>query len=446
MADLIRRRKTVMTPQSSAPPTTASAPTAPAQLQDMPVFPHVSRAPVSSESSVAQPVSARRHHRPPSTTDTTSTSAAGASGLILYFFAAKKNTRAPCRQLRTAKVIRVTNSCINIAYDEWHRATPTADQHSSLAPNIGSVVRTYCPMKWKSWKVMPDEVRMEVFGQLSTNYNLENVGDELLAYVNRLFAERYKQWKSDLHHHFQAYDDPQVALQGGCLKEFEGREDSWQWLCGHFQEADSVKNAKANKSNRQRKTLLHHSGSRPFSYRMEAWRQGGSKFPEIDVFGYVYVRLGNELAESLHTAMIQKSQLVLQELASQLPPDTLVKSVAPPQDVGFQILTETLDQTLGRRPGTYCRGMENARQRPPRPRESSESSSEVTALKTEVAELKGHLSHLLQSLAHSGIAIPSTSEPRQPEHGHHTSPPVHNVQTSEPHLPDDNVDLGGLFD
>ncbi|BBH09550.1 hypothetical protein Prudu_022078 [Prunus dulcis] len=95
---------------------------------------------------------------------------------------------------------------------------------------------------------------------------------------------------------------------------------------------------------------------------------GGSKFPEIDVFGDVYVRPGNELAESLHTTMVERSQLVLQESASQLSPDTPIESVDPPQDAGFQILTETLDQTLGRRPGTYCRGMGNARRREPRPR------------------------------------------------------------------------------
>ncbi|KAI5314574.1 hypothetical protein L3X38_043750 [Prunus dulcis] len=101
---------------------------------------------------------------------------------------------------------------------------------------------------------------------------------------------------------------------------------------------------------------------------MDARRQGGSKFPEIDVFGDVYVRPGNELAESLHTTMVERSQLVLQESASQLSPDTPIESVDPPQDAGFQILTETLDQTLGRRPGTYCRGMGNARRREPRPR------------------------------------------------------------------------------
>ncbi|CAL9005877.1 unnamed protein product, partial [Prunus brigantina] len=249
-----------------------------------------------------------------------------------------------------------------------------------------------------------------------TNYNLEGLDDESSAYLNRLFSERYKQWKSDLHHYFAAFEDPEVALQEGCPKEFEGREDSWAWLCDHFQAPDFVNKAKVNKGNRKKKTLLHHSGSRPFSYRMDARRREGSKFPEIDVFGDVYVRPGNELAD----------QLVLQESASQLPPETPIESVDPPQDAGFQILTETLDQTLGRRPGTYCRGMGNARQREPRPRPAAQSS---------------------QSLARSGIPIPqfhtATSEPVQPEHPQQTTAPA---QTSESHVPEDNVDFATLFD
>ncbi|BBN69115.1 hypothetical protein Prudu_759S000100, partial [Prunus dulcis] len=122
----------------------------------------------------------------------------------------------------------------------------------------------------------------------------------------------------------------------------------------------------------------------PFSYRMDARRREGSKFPEIDVFGDVYVRPGNELAESLHTTMVERSQLVLQESASQLPPETPIESVAPPQDAGFQ--------TLGRRPGTYCRGMGNARRREPRPRSSAQSNSQVTALTAQVADLQGQMS------------------------------------------------------
>ncbi|CAL8161919.1 unnamed protein product [Prunus armeniaca] len=133
---------------------------------------------------------------------------------------AKKNTWGPCRQLKTAKVTRVTNSRINIGYNERHRAAPKTNQHRSLADDIGHVVRTHCPMKWKSLKIMPDE-RMT-----GTNYNLEELDDESLVYVNRLFAERFKQWKSDLHNNFQAFDDPHVALQKGCPKELEGRKDS----------------------------------------------------------------------------------------------------------------------------------------------------------------------------------------------------------------------------
>jgi len=53
---------------------------------------------------------------------------------------------------------------------------------------------------------------MYVINLLQTNYNLEDLDEESLAYVNILFTERYKQWKSDLHHHFEAFDDPQIAL------------------------------------------------------------------------------------------------------------------------------------------------------------------------------------------------------------------------------------------
>ncbi|CAL8121086.1 unnamed protein product [Prunus armeniaca] len=277
-------------------------------------------------------------------------------------------------------------------------------------------------MQWKSWKVMPDEIKMQVRGQLSTNYDLEDINEETSAYVNRLFGERYKQWKSDLHHHFQAFDDPQVALQEGCPKELEGREDSWAWLCAHFQAPDYVNKAQVNKGNRKKKTLLHHSGSRPFSYRMDARRL---------------------------TTMVERSQLVLQESASQLPPETPIESVDPPHDAGFQILTQTLDHTLGRRPGTYCRGMGNARQREPRPRSSSQANSQVTVLTSRVAELEGQMSVILQSLARSGIPTPnfgaSTSEPVHPEHPQHTTAPA-DAHTSEPHVADDQVDFGTLFD
>ncbi|KAI5316590.1 hypothetical protein L3X38_036297 [Prunus dulcis] len=74
--DLIRRRRAVMTTQSSEPPAQpTSAATVPALMDHLAVGPTGSQVPASLASSVAQPVSARRRHRPASTTDTTSTDA-----------------------------------------------------------------------------------------------------------------------------------------------------------------------------------------------------------------------------------------------------------------------------------------------------------------------------------------------------------------------------------
>ncbi|CAL8116083.1 unnamed protein product [Prunus armeniaca] len=146
--------------------------------------------------------------------------------------------------------------------------------------------------------------------------------------------------------------------------------------------------------------------------------------------------------------MVERSQLVLQESASQLPPETPIESVDPPQDAGFQILTQTLDQTLGRSPGTYCRGMGNARQREPRPRSLSQANSQVTVLTSRVAELEGQMSVILQSLARSGIPILNfgapTSEPVHPEHPQQTTAPV-DAQTSEPHMADDQMSGSAEF-
>ncbi|CAL2247823.1 unnamed protein product [Prunus armeniaca] len=412
----------------SPPPTQPSAATAPAQMDYMLVGPGGSPASASLASFVAQLVSAMHCHRPlAQPTQPRQT---------VWNFLFNFNFIFLCNQEEHPGALSAVED------DKWHRAAATAELHSSLAHDIGHVVRAHCPMKWKYWKVMPDETRMEVCGQLS------------------------------------------VALHEGWPQELEGQEDSWAWLCGHFQEADylnplSLATAvlKAEVEGRKRHGLkklwlnrhvasgphapfnevmpltsqqnplvtrniqctrevteiTNHqtralnafprprgenpqSGRRPrfaeiygghttillnpkppcFTIRnanltTHLPRSGsttqvlsasneGSKFLEIDVFGDIYVRPGNELAESLHTMMMEKSQMVLQESASQLPPDTLLESVDPPHDAGFQILTETLDQTLERRPGTYCRGMGNARRREPRARSSSQSKNQVATL------------------------------------------------------------------
>ncbi|KAB2622496.1 hypothetical protein D8674_024678 [Pyrus ussuriensis x Pyrus communis] len=90
-------------------------------------------------------------------------------------------------------------------------------------------------------------------------------------------------------HSALAHDIGHVALEEGCPKEFKDREDNWAWLCSHFQEPDYVKKAKANKGNREKKTLLHHSNSRPFSYKDGGTTAGNNKFRETNISRPMFV-------------------------------------------------------------------------------------------------------------------------------------------------------------
>ncbi|KAB2614491.1 hypothetical protein D8674_037545 [Pyrus ussuriensis x Pyrus communis] len=93
----------------------------------------------------------------------------------------------------------------------------------------------------------PINVKKAVMDELLTNYNLKDIDKDMFAYLNH-----------DLHQCFQQFDDPHVALEEGCPKEF--------WTTNKIK-------AKVNKINEEKKTLLHHSSSRHFSYRMEARRK-----------------------------------------------------------------------------------------------------------------------------------------------------------------------------
>ncbi|CAL2228475.1 unnamed protein product [Prunus armeniaca] len=167
---------------------------------------------------------------------------------------------------------------------------------------------------------------------------------------------------------------------------------------------------------------------------------GGSKFPEIDVFGNIYVQPRNELTESLHPV----SSLGVRLPTSSRYSDRVCGSSTRcwvsdiDEDVGSDSQEEARDilsrdgecpaEGTSRRPGTYYRGMGNARRREPRPHSSAQSNNQVTALTAKVAELQGQMLVILQSLARSGIPVPqfdaSTSEPVHPEYGHQTSAPA----------------------
>ncbi|CAL8994473.1 unnamed protein product, partial [Prunus brigantina] len=194
------------------------------------------------------------------------------------------------RHLRSRKAVTIAQSSPPPAQPSSAATAPALMDHLPVGPGgsqalASSALSVLQPVSAKRHHRPASTIDATSTG----NYNLEDLDDESLAYVNRLFAGRYKQWKSDLHHHFEAFDDPQVALQEGCPKELDVRED----ICG--------------------------------------------------------------------------------------------------SSTGCWV------SHLGRRPGTYCRGMGNARRREPRPRSSAQSNSQVTALTAKVVELQGQMLVILES-------------------------------------------------
>ncbi|KAB2635543.1 hypothetical protein D8674_026077 [Pyrus ussuriensis x Pyrus communis] len=59
--------------------------------------------------------------------------------------------------------------------------------------------------------------------------------------------------------------------------ELKDRPKDWEWLCKHFTNPKFVKKSVVGQKARESKTLLHHSGSKPFSYRLEARRYYSGK-------------------------------------------------------------------------------------------------------------------------------------------------------------------------
>nr|XP_028952149.1 uncharacterized protein LOC114822149 isoform X4 [Malus domestica] len=440
MSKLITRRRSVI----NAPPTlsASTAPAVSAPLIGEPT-PNVeatstaSQVPVSSTSSVSvESLSARRPHRrcrDPEPSDQTSSASR---------VEAKKNTRGPSRMLKELQGVRQNNSKIKIVYDPQHcGAATTKQQHSGVASSCGVVIRDNCPFQRESWAKIPEETKILVRHKLSCVYDLEDVSPEVMVYLEETLATRYKQWKNNFHKHFKRWDDDPEIARLHVPDELKDRPEDWEWLCKHFTDPKFVKKSIAGQKARESKTLLHHSGSQPFSYRLEARREEGSKFPEIDMFKDVYVRPGNETTKQLHVTMEEKSTAVLHEAASQLPPETPIEDVIVPEDAGFQIMTDVLNQNYGHRRGKVVRGMGKARICETGASSSRSNTAEVDALKAEVMQLRtegahmkvqlraqaeelntcvGRVQELVQAIQTSGLQIslpvphhapPSTSEP-----------------------------------
>ncbi|TQD83219.1 hypothetical protein C1H46_031221 [Malus baccata] len=110
----------------------------------------------------------------------------------------------------TPTAVTPTTPCHATRNDKT-RATDTVKGGATRAtivvmmPSITTIIPVPSPMRLTT---MPTEATSaSIFPK--TNYNLEDMNEDMLAHLNWLFSKSYKQWKSDLHQYFQQFDDPQ---------------------------------------------------------------------------------------------------------------------------------------------------------------------------------------------------------------------------------------------
>ncbi|KAB2607432.1 hypothetical protein D8674_007149 [Pyrus ussuriensis x Pyrus communis] len=247
-------------------------------------------------------------------------------------------------------------------------------QHSFIASSCGVVIRDNCPFQWESWAEIPEDTK-ELF-----IYDLDDISLEAMAYLERTLSIWYKHWKNNFHNYFKKWDNLEIARLH-VPSELKDRPEDWEWLYKHFTDPNFVE---------------------------------GSKFPDIDMFKDVYVHPGNETDEQFYDTMVEKSTAVLQEAASQLPPETSIEDVMVLEDVGFQFMTEVLDQNLGRRHGQVVRGMGKSRVRETGASSSRSNTAEVDALMKEVTTLRGKLAmqeeHMREQMRAQGEQMRAQSD------------------------------------
>ncbi|KAL6138589.1 hypothetical protein ACLB2K_063870 [Fragaria x ananassa] len=87
--------------------------------------------------------------------------------------------------------------------------------------------------------------------------------DEQKKLPTKLFATNaYKNWKCTI-------NTTRKENPGKIPEEFEHRLDEWNWLLKHFESDGFIRISAANKSNRDKKTLHHRTGERPFIYNFK---------------------------------------------------------------------------------------------------------------------------------------------------------------------------------
>ncbi|RXH97495.1 hypothetical protein DVH24_007841 [Malus domestica] len=134
-----------------------------------------------------------------------------------------------------------------------------------------------------------------------------------------------------------------------------------------------------------------------------------SAMPESLTFSMTHPLLSARRSHRRHwpiddRGVSERSQVILEEVASQLTPDTPMEDAPFPEDTCLCIMTNTFNQRLGLRPEKVYQGIGNANHRETGASSSTSISGQVASLAEKVAELEQQVAvqhkHIATQFAH----------------------------------------------
>ncbi|XP_020418182.1 uncharacterized protein LOC109948854 [Prunus persica] len=300
----------------------------------------------------------------------------------------KKGVRGACKAVKTTRIVRTSNNRIKVIFHPKYNEPVDEKISSMLSHDLGAIIRNKCPMNHGYWEDVLEDKKKDLTDEITVNFDIDLDIAGHRGYIDLVMARRFRDFKHELHKHFQLFSSPEEALAKPPLEIIErDAVHEWKYLCEHFQSQDFLRASNANKANRSKKKMEHRAGSLSFSHIVMQCAEEGSQFAEIDAFEKAYAgknkQWTNETAKAKYDEMVAKKNEYLKELAKEYPEGTPLDEMSiANQDVGRNIVMDV----LGKKPGRQKRRLGFGRVRG-----SKTSSSPSLASSTRLQQLEDQL-------------------------------------------------------
>ncbi|KAL6123998.1 hypothetical protein ACLB2K_076514 [Fragaria x ananassa] len=158
-----------------------------------------------------------------------------------------------------------------------------------LTHDVGHIIRDKISMVAATWGDTTEDEQKKLPTKLFIFYEFD-VDDKLMwKWLDDKAKNAYKNWKCTI-------NTIRNENPGKIPEKFEHRLDEWNWLLKHFEHDRFTRRSVANKSYRDKKTLHHHTGARPFIYNAKELKDKGEHLYFIKSYSQAYDLAHNQKA------------------------------------------------------------------------------------------------------------------------------------------------------